>query len=153
MTDINSGTPERTESPEDKFTAEIPEQEEESALLDAALGDVAVTEDQDNLLDDTGDASQIEDPVRPVGMEEYVVGEVDYSIWSTPCKILLLNWEFNEQERSGIHGPLDLTVTSLNLQHCSSCSRFISSKGWSCIICTNFHQTYQLHAHINAQRR
>ena len=85
MTDINSGTPERTESPEDKFTAEIPDQEEESSLLDAALGDVAVTEDQDNLLDDTGDASQIEDPVRPACTKEYVVGQVDYSIWSTPC--------------------------------------------------------------------
>lgn len=80
MTDVNSGTPERTESPEDKFTAEIPDQEEESSLLDAALGDVAVTEDQDNLLDDTGDASQIEDPVRPACTKEYVVGQVDYSI-------------------------------------------------------------------------
>ena len=74
MTDINSGTPERTESPEDKFTAEIPEQEEESSLLDAALGDVAVTEDQDNLLDDTGDASQIEDPVRPACTKELRCG-------------------------------------------------------------------------------
>ena len=67
------GTSEGTESPEDKLTAEISEQEaeEDSSLLDAALGEVGdvgdVGDDQDsalNLLDDGGDGVQIEDPVR-----------------------------------------------------------------------------------------
>lgn len=64
MASNSSETPETTDSPEDKLIAEIPEQEEDSSLLDSALGDVSVTEEQDNLLDDTADAVQIEDPVR-----------------------------------------------------------------------------------------
>ena len=94
MTDVNSGTPERTESPEDKFTAEIPEQEEESALLDAALGDVAVTEDQDNLLDDTGDASQIEDPVSPTCMKK---GHGRFIFY---LKHTFLNWQLQRTRKS-----------------------------------------------------
>ena len=54
-------------SSEDKFTAEIPENEE---LLDSALGEVSGVEDADalNLLDQDEPSEQIEDPVRERGL-------------------------------------------------------------------------------------
>ena len=57
------------DSPEDKLTAEISEQDEDSSLLDAALGlgeQEETTDDPEsgiNLLDEGTDAVQIEDPV------------------------------------------------------------------------------------------
>lgn len=60
---------EGSNSPEDKLTAEISEQDEDSSLLDAALGlgeQEEVTDDPEsglNLLDESADAVQIEDPV------------------------------------------------------------------------------------------
>lgn len=85
MASNSSETPETTDSPEDKLIAEIPEQEEDSSLLDSALGDVSVTEEQDNLLDDTADAVQIEDPVRRECGQECGTADIPFEahLWPT----------------------------------------------------------------------
>ena len=69
----NSASPEVDETvldtPDDKLNAglTLEEEEEDSSLLDAGLGETAEEQDGDGgiLLEESGDSVHIEDPVRP----------------------------------------------------------------------------------------